>query len=46
MLEISASSMNTSAYRHWCHVANSMFDNSVSQVCPLVFDASLQFVDI
>jgi len=46
MLQVSASSTNASACRRWRNVANLTFHNSVIQICPLVLDASFQFVDI
>jgi len=45
MLEMSASSANASA-QTLAPLANNMFNNSMIQICPLVLDASFQFVDI
>jgi len=45
MLEMSASSANASA-QTLAPLDNSTFNNSATQICPLVLDASYQFVDI
>ena len=36
--------VQTQARRHWCHVANSTFNNRFIQISLL--DASFQFIDI
>jgi len=44
MLEVSASSANTSAYRRWRRVANRTFNEQRDSDCSVVLDASFQFV--
>jgi len=45
MLEMSASSANASM-QTLVPLTSSTFNNSVIQICPLVLDASFQFIDI